>query len=913
MGEDIKINTAVMKNSFNKTLGFFKQKKVITIIIILLFLTLLIGGSWMRLQNLPLLKDSTNGEYLPLALDPFYFLRVAETIVEQGGLPEYDAMRYPSAKVEFTDEILPQALVLLYKFGKIFDKDITLRFVDVISPVIFFILGLIAFFFLVYVLTNSKMTALISSGFLAVIPTYLHRTLAGFADHESIGIFAFFLTLLFYGLVLKFLNRNKEDSKRNLIKTILWGLLIGFLSALTIASWAGISKFVFMIIPLSFGLFWLIKSQNTENLDSRPLKKLLIFYTIWFFSSILFGLFFGFSFSSLLNRVFLGFDSLINGAVFLFLLIDFSMIKLRNHRILNSKEKLKKFRVAFSALITVFLGVIFLSVYGKDVFSFIPGLIDGLLHPFGTGRVGLTVAENKQPFLGDWIGQTGKVFFWLFFGGLLTLGMKIAKGVRENKKKILFGIIWVIFISGILFNRISASSTFNGENFISQLFYIGSLILFFGYSIYIYFKVKMNIRPELIILFAWMFFMLISARGAIRLFFVITPFVCFSAGFFIVNLFKYAKRVKDDLLKMLLVIIIILVVIGALFSFNGFVKATSVQAKFTGPSANLQWQGTMSWVRENTPKDSIFVHWWDYGHWVTYLGQRAVVTDGGHAVGYWDHLIGRYVLTTPKPETALSFMKSHNVSYLLIDPTDIGKYPAYSIIGSDDTGNDRFSQINIMISNPQQITETKDGMTRIYQGGSFLDGDIVYELDGNQIFLPEGRAAIGGVLLETKQEADTITFKQPSGAFVYNQKQTDIPIRYLYFDGKINDFGNGLNAIVYIIPRIDQSNQGLQMDNLGAMIYLSPKNMESLFAQLYLLNDPFERYPTVELAHSEPDPTIEALRGQGVNLNEFIYFGGIRGPMKIWKIEYPENILEREEFLSTSGDYAEFDDLKFTI
>ena len=107
------------------------------------------------------------------------------------------------------------------------------------------------------------------------------RQHASFADHESIGIFVFFLTLLSYGLVLKFLNR-KEERKGDLIKTILGGLLIGFLSALTIASWAGISKFVFMIIPLSFGLFWLIKVQDTENFDGF-LKNLLIFYLIWFF------------------------------------------------------------------------------------------------------------------------------------------------------------------------------------------------------------------------------------------------------------------------------------------------------------------------------------------------------------------------------------------------------------------------------------------------------------------------------------------------------------------------------------------------------------------------------------------------------------------------------------------------------
>ena len=43
MGEGvITINTAGIKSGFNKTFGFLKQKKVINIIIIVLFLALLI-------------------------------------------------------------------------------------------------------------------------------------------------------------------------------------------------------------------------------------------------------------------------------------------------------------------------------------------------------------------------------------------------------------------------------------------------------------------------------------------------------------------------------------------------------------------------------------------------------------------------------------------------------------------------------------------------------------------------------------------------------------------------------------------------------------------------------------------------------------------------------------------------------
>jgi len=132
--------------SKEKVIDFFKNKKVQNVIVIILFLIILIGTSAIRLQNLPLLIDQTTGEYIPLALDPFYFLRVTETMME-GGLPEFDNMRYPSLNLEFSNELLPRSIIYLYNIISVFDKDVTLQYVFVISPVVYFALGLIAFFF----------------------------------------------------------------------------------------------------------------------------------------------------------------------------------------------------------------------------------------------------------------------------------------------------------------------------------------------------------------------------------------------------------------------------------------------------------------------------------------------------------------------------------------------------------------------------------------------------------------------------------------------------------------------------------------------------------------------------------------------------------------------------------------------
>ena len=177
------MNKQNIKDGYNKALKFLSSKKVMLIIIAVLLVLIIAVSAYIRTTNIPTLKDVTTGEYLTADLDAFYFLRVARTIVDTGGnLPQYDLMRYPSLNLPFSNELLPSALVFIYKILNTFSSKITLQFVDVIYPVIFFILSMVVFFFLVLKLTKSKTSALISSFFLAIIPAYLFRTMAGVSD-----------------------------------------------------------------------------------------------------------------------------------------------------------------------------------------------------------------------------------------------------------------------------------------------------------------------------------------------------------------------------------------------------------------------------------------------------------------------------------------------------------------------------------------------------------------------------------------------------------------------------------------------------------------------------------------------------------------------------------------------------------
>jgi asparagine N-glycosylation enzyme membrane subunit Stt3 len=871
-----------------------RNKKVQLIVTSVLFLIILFMSSSIRLSNWDLLTDSTSGEKIPLALDPYYFLRLSETIVESGGeLPAFDIMR---ANVVWHPEIMPRIVVGMYEIANIFG-DYSLRTINVFSPVAFYFIGLIIFFFLSYFLTRSKIASLISSGLLAFSPSYLYRTMAGFSDHESLGMVSVFSAILFYTFALK----NFEKSWR---KTIFYGLGTGLFTSFVLASWGGASTLMLILIPVSFGLYWLLKSEKGI--------KAISFYLLWIFSSLLFPAIFNRSLiGNMISRL-SGTYGLIVPAVLGFILLDF----LFSWLIIQKKlEIAKKNQLPWVLGVLIVLGSIILLVIGKNLFGVIKSIWHAVLFPFGTGRVGLTVAENAQPYLTDWISQGGSIIFWLFVVGIFMVGIEFGKRIKSKKHSLLFGAAWIIMISAMLFSRLSSSSILNGENFLSQIVYlvgVGIFVIYFIWlnSLEMFNKKKINSLQ--ILLMTLMFLVILNGRSAIRTFFLITPFVLLGVGYLVTRILAYALRSKDEIFKVILWGLFLFALGGILFSMNSYKENTTNQAKYTGPSANVQWQNAMSWVRNNTMEGGKFAHWWDYGYWIQTLGERPTIADGGHFQGFFDgnERIGRYLLTTDKPSSAYGLMKTQNISYLLMDPTDLGKYSAFSKIGSDDNW-DRFSMIPTGLSDEKNIQETSEGMVKIYQLGGIVDEDIYYK----DIFLPGpsyddyGRPSyksfIGGIILKIR--SDNLLVDQPEAVYIYNNVQYKIPLRYLYFEGELHDFGSGLNGTLRLLPSIQQSSQGLSIDPTGAGIYLSPRTGKTLFSKLYLLDDPFNEYEDISLVHSEDEPVISAVRAQGAIIKDIVYYQGFRGPIKIWEVNYPEDTQVYEEFLKPQTGYGDVD------
>jgi asparagine N-glycosylation enzyme membrane subunit Stt3 len=884
--------------------AYFKKFKWMFLPVIL---WLLFTAAVIRTSNIPGLKDVTTGDWtLAPDLDPFLYLRHAKEI-DNGVLQNPDMMRYVplGAKNYAYQSLMPWVIFYFYKISQIFGNN-SLTYAAIITPVILFIISAIGFLLFVKALSSLKfpeekswMCAIIAAVFYIFSPAMLHRTVAGVPEIESLGMIWFWLAFLFITLAWK-----KQTGK----KMIIYGILSGIFTGLMSWSWGGY-RYIYMIFGLATLLFFLFQKDKKKN---------LMIYSSWIIPALLIiSLQIGNIKSIITNISDTGFGIF----VLFLLLVDYTLFNTK----LKEKIKMGKINLPeplISSLAGILLLIILLLVVDSSfLIGSIKDIFERLLYPFGRTRVGLTVAENAVPYFTEILQNFGYLL-WMFILGILVIFYDAVKKFSFKNRLILNG-FFVLFIFGFIFSKYSTASILNGENLISRGIYLGGLVIFTLALLYLILKTHLKkdertlqdfkeIDFSHILLLSFAFLGIISMRGAIRLLFIISPILPLISSFFFVRMLNYWEENKQDGLKKLTAGIIIgVLIVVMIMTLASYSVGTIYSTKATVPGIyEQQWQQAMSWVRENTPIGSVFVHWWDYGYWVQSIGERPTVVDGGHFIGYWPHLVGRYVLTTPYPEAALSFMKTHDVSYLLLDSTDIGKYGAYSSIGSDGMGADRLSQIPVMIYNSSQSRETNNTVMRIYQGGAYVDEDIIYGVNENQIFLPSNSAIIAGVIIETSRNESAIS--QPQGVFVYNQKQIVIPLRYAYFGNQLVDFGGGLNATANIIPYINQDSGTVSIDKNGAVVYMSPKVSKGLFAQLYLLNDVFKEYPTLNLAHTELDPLVKNLNAQGANLGELVYFGGLRGSIKIWKVNYPSNIITKEEFLRTSGNFAEFDNLTFT-
>jgi len=902
----------IIKQRKEKVVGFFKKNYNVLFAVILI--TLVILGVYIRYQPLsihsetgkPGLWDATTNDYtLGPDLDPFLFLRYAKDMISTGSLPRMDLMRNVPIGFDTTRELqmVSYMIVLTYKVVNIFGN-YSANFAGAFMPVIFFALTIIAFFFFVREIFYRKddkekilmanIIASVSTLFMIIIPAFLSRTIAGIPEKESIGFFFMFLS--FY----LFLKAWKSEKIKY---SVILGVLAGIATALMGLSWGGVS-YLYVTISLATMIAFIIGTVG---------KKKSLMYSCWLIVSMI-------VYFSMTNRVSLVefVSSLDSGLATLTLVILWMNILIWNTKIKDilRLEKIKLPRPIISLVITIILGfLLILLINPSMIVEKLSALNQMLLNPT-TGRWNTTVAENRQPYFSEWVGSFGILFFWTFIIGSVFLFFETFNKLEKKDKFLLTG-AYTLFLFGLMFSRYAPHpSILDGEGFISKLFYYGSALLLLGLLIYVYHNYDKKkderfgkIDYEYIFVFSLFALTLFTARSAVRLIMVLVPIAPIFSSYLLVKSGFEWRKTKEETKKIVWAAVFFALLFLSMFSaWNYYNSIKSESYNFIPNYYTQQWQKAMDWVRNSTPENSIFVHWWDYGYWVQSIGNRPTVTDGGNAIVWWNYLTGRYILTGDNQKEATDLMYTHNVSYLLIDSSDIGKYGAFSQIGSD-ADFDRLSSGPIaMTSNSKDIKEINEGMIRTYSISSGngvavlgLEEDLRYNNGNQSVTLFRENSGLAAIMVTVKQNNGSVSFDQPTGIFVSNGQQIAIPFRYLYFNERFVDFKTGINATAYIIQSVSQgSGGGLQVDQTGAVIYISPRVMRGLLAQIYLLNDLFGNFNKLKAVRSQPNIIIEYFNSQGAGLGEFVYYNGLQGPIKIWKVNYDGTEKFDNKYLETA-------------
>jgi dolichyl-diphosphooligosaccharide--protein glycosyltransferase len=95
------------------------------------------------------------------------------------------------------------------------------------------------------------------------------------------------------------------------------------------------------------------------------------------------------------------------------------------------------------------------------------------------------------------------------------------------------------------------------------------------------------------------------------------------------------------------------------------------------------WLEALDWMRENTPQNSTVFAWWDYGYWITALGNRRSLADNGTQNSTQIAVIAQTFLSNSS--FAIPTLRRYNVSYvaIFITPSGSGSSTNYQGFGED--------------------------------------------------------------------------------------------------------------------------------------------------------------------------------------------------------------------------------------
>jgi len=430
---------------------------------------------------------------------------------------------------------------------------------------------------------------LLAAFFMAFNVGYMQRTVAGFFDNETIGVFATLMTFYFF---LKTIKSGR------IVHSILGGIFMGYLAL----SWGGYD-FVFFLIPLVVGILVLANKYDTN--------VLIAYAGVQGTGLMIYSLFFRFNYGDL-------FSSLNVGGIFIF-----TIILVIFHLIYTKRIQFPRF---YNGLLNFLKwGIIPIVIIGAVIIWVAPEII-----PFGFGT---RIASILSPLLRDQMHLVASVAehmpspWSVFYYNTLIPLMLLPLGIF------------------FLFKRSTAGDIFMIVFIILIFYFTGSMI-------------------RIILLFA----PAASLVGAYGLVNVLKIF----GSFYGEKRTGLSRKRKRQLKRMVgkseiaAVYIIVGIMCMAQVMHAANISITQLSVSQIAPGGQFHdWEESLTWMKTNLPGTTVVVSWWDYGYWLTPIGNMTTVNDNATINQTRIGLTGMAMMQTDEIYSAKAFRRLH-ADYVLV-------------------------------------------------------------------------------------------------------------------------------------------------------------------------------------------------------------------------------------------------------
>ncbi len=558
-------------------------------------------------------------EVLIRAFDPWYNIREVQFIIENGFQAWFGWYDW-TTWMPFGRNIprssypgIPFTAAFMFLGLQAIGIPIDLMTLAVLFPAVMGVFGVLAIFAL-GVEVGSKEIGLFAAFFMAIIPAYTQRTIAGFFDNEAIGIVAILLTLFFFVRALR---------KGSIASAILGGLSLGYLSA----SWS-----VYMYMFQIFAIFALIMV-----LLRRYSRRLFITYTGVIIPGMLIAV--------CIPRIGPDWPTSTTGIIPLAVWGLLLLIELSRSFQLTEIGMPSRFS-SFANRLRPYFAYIFGAMCAL--------IVVGLGYLFQSGLF-LTLSVGTQGgFLGNLAGK-----FYTVIDPLIRQQAFLLASVGEHLPapwatfwyNLSFLVLLMPFGFYIAFRRERENDVLLIIFALTSLYFTGSMI-----------RLALLLAPAAAIL---------SAYGLMM---AVRPFrpIFWQRPILTRRRRRITPPVGRGFATLAYVFLIVLLLASTITAIGAVEQMGSPEITpggrdpATGQVSYIaDYLEAFSWMKYHTPEGSIYMSWWDYGYWTRQVGNRFTVVDNATINKTQIAWVGRMLMETD-PVEALRICQRFNVDYVFV-------------------------------------------------------------------------------------------------------------------------------------------------------------------------------------------------------------------------------------------------------